>query len=72
MNELTPHIIGAKTKIMKIRKEDIPITMQAPNTIMRAIPDCGGMTSGFIELPKGTDFTPFLEGLDNHSCRLCT
>jgi len=59
---------GGKTKIMKIRKEDIPVTMQAPNTIMRAIPDCGGMTLGFNELPKGTDFTPLLQGLDNDSC----
>ncbi len=53
---------------MKIKKEDIPVIMQAPNTIIRAIPNCGGITLGFNELPKGTDFTPLLKGLDNDSC----
>ncbi|MCM4166347.1 hypothetical protein KCTC52924_03280 [Arenibacter antarcticus] len=53
---------------MKIKKEDMPITMQAPNTLMRAIPDCGGITLGYNELPAGTDFTPLLQGLNNDSC----
>ncbi len=53
---------------MKIRKEDLPVIMQAPNTVMRALPDCGGITLSFHELPKGTDFTPLLKGLDNDSC----
>lgn len=53
---------------MKIKKEDITVTMQTPGTIMRAIPNCGGMTVGYNELPKGTDFTPLLKGLNNDSC----
>ena len=53
---------------MKIKKEDIPITMQSPDTIMRALPNYGGMTVCFNELPKGADFTPLLQGLENDSC----
>ncbi len=53
---------------MKINKEKIPTTMQSPDTTMRALPNYGGMTVCFNELPKGTDFTPLLEGLDNDSC----
>ncbi|GGW44553.1 hypothetical protein [Arenibacter certesii] len=53
---------------MKMKKEDLPITMQAPNTIMRSLPDCGGLTIGYNELPEGTDFTPLLQGLSNNSC----
>ena len=53
---------------MKIKKEDIPTTMQTPDTIMRAQSDYGGMTVCYNELPKGTDFTPLLNGLTNDSC----
>jgi len=53
---------------MKVKKEDIPVIMEAPNTVMRALPNCGGITVGFNELPKGTDFTPLLKGLNNDSC----
>tara|TARA_R110002051_G_scaffold29365_1_gene68591 strand:+ start:139 stop:516 length:378 start_codon:yes stop_codon:yes gene_type:complete len=53
---------------MKINKESIPTTMQSPDTTMRAQPNFGGMTVCFNELPKGTDFTPLLQGLDNNSC----
>ncbi len=53
---------------MKIKKEDLPVLMQAPNTIMRGMPVCGGITVGFNELTKGTDFTPLLKGLKNDSC----
>ena len=53
---------------MKIKKEDIPVTMEAPGTVMRALPGFGGMTVAFHELPRGTDFTPLLKGLENDSC----
>jgi hypothetical protein len=53
---------------MKIQKEDIPVTMQAPGTTMRGLPGYGGMTVAFNEIPAGTDFTPLLEGLKNNSC----
>ena len=53
---------------MNIKKEDIPLTMQAPGTIMRGLSGYGGMTVAFNELPAGTDFTPMLQGLKNNSC----
>ena len=53
---------------MKIKKENMPVIMQATETIMRAIPNCGGITLGYNELPKGTDFAPLLKGLENGSC----
>ena len=53
---------------MKIKKEDIPVMMQAPGTILRNLPGYGGMTVAFNELPAGTDLTPFLVGLENNSC----
>tara|TARA_R110002073_G_scaffold336208_1_gene530955 strand:+ start:97902 stop:98276 length:375 start_codon:yes stop_codon:yes gene_type:complete len=53
---------------MKINKNDIPVTLQAPGTIMRTISGFGGMDVNFHELPKGTDFTPLLKGLANDSC----
>lgn len=53
---------------MKVRKEDIPVTMQAPGTTMRALPGYGGMTVAFNEVPAGTDLTPLLQGLRNNSC----
>ena len=28
----------------------------------------GGMTAGYMEVPKGTDFTPLLKGLPNDLC----
>jgi hypothetical protein len=53
---------------MKLKKEDIPIIMEAPEMIMRSLSGLGDMTVVFHELPKGTDFTPLLKGLDNNSC----
>ncbi|MDO6436645.1 hypothetical protein Q4534_04480 [Cyclobacterium sp. 1_MG-2023] len=53
---------------MKINKKDIPTTMQTPDSTLRAQANYGGMTVCFNELPKGTDFTPLLNGLSNDSC----
>lgn len=53
---------------MKINKEAIPVTMQAPGTTMRSLSGYGGMTVAFNEVPAGTDFAPVLEGLKNNSC----
>ena len=53
---------------MKIKKEDIPVTMEASGTIMRRLPGYGGMTVAFNEVPAGTDFAPLLQGLKNDSC----
>jgi len=53
---------------MKINIEAIPVSMQAPCMIMRAMPGYGGMTVSFNELPKGTDITPLLQGLEHNSC----
>ena len=54
---------------MKVKKEDIPVTMEAPGTIMRGLPGYGGMTAAFNELSAGTDFAPVLQGLKNNSCQ---
>lgn len=53
---------------MKINKEDIPVTMEGPGTIMRAQSGLGGMTVGYNQIPAGTDFTPLLKGLANDNC----
>ena len=53
---------------MKIKKEDIPVTTQSENSIMRALPGYGGMTVAFSEMPAETDITPLLQGLENNSC----
>ena len=53
---------------MKIKKEDIPVTMQTPDTIARAKDGFGGMTVTYNELPKGMDVSPLLMGLKNDSC----
>ncbi len=53
---------------MKIKKEDIPVMMEAPGMIMRRLEGLGGMDAVYHELPKGTDFTPLLKGLTNDSC----
>lgn len=53
---------------MKVNKDAIPVTMQAPGMTMRAQPNYGNMTVSFNELPKGTDITPLLQGLAHNSC----
>lgn len=53
---------------MKINKQHIPVAMEGPGTTMRMQDNFGGMTVCFNELPKGTDFTPLLNGLENDSC----
>ena len=41
------------------------VVMQGSNTKMCVQEGLGGMTAGFNLMPKGTDFTPLLQGLDN-------
>lgn len=53
---------------MKIKKEDIEVKMEAPDTVLRSQTGFGGMAVAFNELPAGTDFTPLLKGLANDSC----
>jgi hypothetical protein len=54
---------------MKIQREEMPVTMEGPGTIMRGITGYGGMTVGYNQLPAGTDFSPLLHGLKNNSCQ---
>ncbi len=54
---------------MKIKKENIPVTMEAPGTTMRGLSGYGGMTVAYNEIPAGTDFSPLLQGLENDSCQ---
>ena len=53
---------------MKIKKNDIPVKMEAPGTVLRSLEGYGGMTIAFNEVPAGTDFSPMLQGLANNSC----
>jgi hypothetical protein len=53
---------------MKLKKENIPVVMEAPGMVMRSLAGLGEMTVVYHELPKGTDFTPLLKGLANDSC----
>ena len=53
---------------MKIQKEDLPVIMEAPGTVMRKLSGLGEFDVSFHELPRGTDFTPLLKGLPNDSC----
>jgi len=53
---------------MKIKKEDIPVIMEAPGTIMRKLSGLGNMDVNYHELPEGLDFTPLLKGLPNDMC----
>jgi hypothetical protein len=53
---------------MKIKKEDIPVVMEGPGTVMRMLSGFGNMDVVYHELPQGTDLTPFLKGLPNDSC----
>ena len=49
--------------------QDLPVTMEAPNTKMHAERGWGGMVVGYNELPAGTDFTPLFEGLPDDACQ---
>jgi hypothetical protein len=53
---------------MKMKIEDLPVLMEGPGTVMRRQTGLGNLDAGYIELPKGTDFTPLLKGLSNDSC----
>lgn len=53
---------------MKIKKEDVPVVMEGPGTVMCNLPGYGGMTVGYNEIPAGTDLGPLLQGLKNDSC----
>lgn len=53
---------------MKQMKERLATTMEAgPATIQSA--NWGGMTSAYMQMAEGADFTPFLEGLPDDLCQ---
>jgi len=53
---------------MKETKEQLPVAMDAgPATIRSA--DWGEMTSAFMQMGEGVDFTPLLEGLPDDHCQ---
>ncbi len=52
---------------MKIKKEDLEVKLEGPGTAMRG-QSMGGLIVSYNTLPKGTDFTPLLKGLNNDSC----
>ena len=53
---------------MREIKEQLPVTMEGgPANIQFA--DWGEMTSAFMRMDKGVDFTPLLEGLPDNHCQ---
>lgn len=53
---------------MKRKIEDIPLIMEGPGSVIRRETGLGNLDLGYIELPKGADFTPLLKGLSNDNC----
>ncbi|WP_041746017.1 hypothetical protein [Coraliomargarita akajimensis] len=53
---------------MKINIEDIPVFMEGPATVLRRQTKLGKMDATYCALPKGTDFSPLLEGLCDDCC----
>lgn len=53
---------------MKINKDELPVTMEAPGMVMRGQKGWGGMTVGYNQVPAGADMTPLLQGLENDKC----
>lgn len=51
-----------------IVKENLPVGMKAPKTILRSQRGLGGMTAAYNELPAGSDMSPLFEGLPGNSC----
>lgn len=51
-----------------IAKENIPVGMKGPKTILRSKSGLGGMTAAYNELPAGGDMSPLFEGLPGNSC----
>jgi hypothetical protein len=49
-------------------KENVPVGMKAPKTILRSQSGLGGMTAAYNELPAGSDMSPLFEGLPGNSC----
>lgn len=53
------------TPSFHLAKEKIKVD---PRTSFRNQPGLGGMYVGYVEVPAGTDFTPFFAGLPNDNC----
>ena len=53
---------------MQVSKERLPVLLQAPGAMMRSAP-WGRMAVSYVQLAKGTDFTPLLKGLRDDLCQ---
>jgi hypothetical protein len=51
--------------IIKLNKENMRVVMQGSSTKMCVQLGFDSMTVGYNVMPKGTDFNPLLQGLDN-------
>jgi hypothetical protein len=51
-----------------MRKENIPVGMKAPKTVLRSQTGVGGFAVAFNELPAGGDMSPLFQGLPNDAC----
>jgi len=53
---------------MRETRQNLPVLLQAPGVTVRSA-DWNGMAVNYIELAKGTDFTPVLKGLPGDMCQ---
>jgi hypothetical protein len=53
---------------MHIKKEDLPLALEAPGTKFRVKGGFGKMAIAHWEMQAGPDVKPLLEGLPNNSC----
>jgi hypothetical protein len=54
--------------MMKSSLQDLPVTMDVPQGIARAV-DWGGMNIGHAEIRQPIDLSPFLKGLPDDRCQ---
>lgn len=49
-------------------KEDLPVRLKLPGVTIRSTP-WNGMAALYVQLAKGSDFTPVLKGLPDDLCQ---
>lgn len=54
---------------MKLKKDDIPVVVQTPDSVLRAKAGWGGMSVAWHNVPAGSDLKPLLVGLKNDHCQ---
>jgi hypothetical protein len=50
-------------------RDDVPVALEGDGVELRTMPIGGGLSVGYITLPRGTDMGPALKGLDDDACQ---